>query len=373
MIPTERAHLEVAAQSHPGMSGKNNEDRYAVSAFQLSREDTTPALLAVLCDGIGGHRAGEVAAELAVNAITQGISASDAAYPVEILRRAVVAASEQIYESAQAEPGYRGMGATCATTLIVGQRLYAAAVGDSRIYLLRAGQIHQLTTDHTWIQEALDRGVLRPEQARGHPNAHVIRRYLGSPTPPEVDFRLRLRDEETAIQAEENQGLGLLPGDRLLLCSDGLTDLVSAPEILATINSQPPQAAANSLVEQANARGGHDNITVVILGVPESAKTRPIVPLKKRSNRSWLLLGCAGLLVLVLAAAALLFGMGILAVGPLFPGTPTPTPTLPPFLQTVLPPSGTQPPGPVPFISPSPSLPGTFPAPPRPGVGTASP
>ena len=130
MIPSERAHLQVAAQSHPGMSGKNNEDRYAVSAYQLSRDDPTPVVLAVLCDGIGGHRAGEVAAEMAVNTITQAIASSSGAHPVETIRQAVIAASDEIYNHAQMDPAQRGMGATCATVLVAGTRLYAATVAS---------------------------------------------------------------------------------------------------------------------------------------------------------------------------------------------------------------------------------------------------
>ena len=108
------------------------------------------------------------------------------------------------------------MGATCACAWLVGERLYTATVGDSRVYLLRGERIQRVSTDHTWIQEALERGVLRPEQISGHPNAHIIRRYLGSPVAPEVDLRLRVSGEESDEQALANQGTLLLPGDRVL-------------------------------------------------------------------------------------------------------------------------------------------------------------
>src|SRR5512141_251560 len=97
MISSERAHLQVAAQTHPGMTGKNNEDRYAVTAFRLGRTDATPALLAVLCDGIGGHKAGEVAAEMAVDMITQTVAESSGHQPVPTLQKAIQIASNQIY------------------------------------------------------------------------------------------------------------------------------------------------------------------------------------------------------------------------------------------------------------------------------------
>jgi len=155
MIRTKRAHLKIAALTHPGMAGKNNEDRYAASAFRLSRSDPTPSVLAVLCDGIGGHQAGEVAAEIAVEAISQRVADSDGSQPVQTLQDAIVQASEQVHDFAASQGHLQGMGATCACAWVIGDRLYTGAVGDSRIYLKRGKNLHQLTTDHTWIQEAL--------------------------------------------------------------------------------------------------------------------------------------------------------------------------------------------------------------------------
>src|SRR5512135_2009064 len=218
MIRVERSHLSVVAETHPGMTGKNNEDRFAVSAYHLDRSRRVPALFAVLSDGIGGHRAGEVAAELAVERISQMVAISNGKNPVETLSAAIAQASQEIYAHAQANPERQGMGATCACAWIINDRLYTATVGDSRIYLIRDGAIQQVTTDHTWIQEALEKGVLKPEQAHGHPNAHVIRRYLGSPTPPKADFRLRLDEEDTDRRASSNQGAQLLERDQLLIC-----------------------------------------------------------------------------------------------------------------------------------------------------------
>ncbi len=368
MISAERAHLQVAAHTHPGMTGKNNEDRYAVSAYRLSQADPTPSVLAVLCDGIGGHRAGEIAAEMAVNSITRVVGESDGSRPVEILRTAVVVASQEIYSRAQSESNQLGMGATCACAWIIGEKMYTATVGDSRIYLVRAGQIQQLNVDHTWIQEALDSGALHPEDVRGHPNAHVIRRFLGSPNPPDVDFRLRTGGEVTPSQAvEANQGLRLQPGDRVLLCSDGLTDLVSNPEILATLGAQAPTAAVQSLVDQANARGGHDNITVVVLSMPAAAKMGVTRPLKKKKplRWGWILTGCLGVTVIALAAGFVLFSLGVFgAWGISLPSaqTPAPTYTLPPLLQTMLPQPATPAPGILPpTVTPTPLV--GYPAP----------
>jgi len=238
MIPAERAHLHIAALTHPGMSGKNNEDRYAVSAFRLEDEQSTPVVFAIISDGIGGHRAGEVAAEMVVETVSQAVAKSNAQYPIQTLRESIMRSSQEISVEAESDPEKKGMGATCASALIVGDRLYIAYVGDSRIYLVRSGAVRQISIDHTWVQEAVDANIIEPEEAKGHPNAHVIRRYLGSKQPVEPDTRLRLSPSETPAQSEANQGLPLQPGDQVILCSDGLTDLVSDAEILSAVRNQ---------------------------------------------------------------------------------------------------------------------------------------
>lgn len=270
MIPSTPAHLHVAALSHAGMSGKNNEDRYSVKSFVLSKDDSRPSVFALVADGIGGHRAGEVAAELAVNTISMGVAESNAKTPVEILETAVHAASHTISTQSAGKADEEGMGATCACAWVIENKLYTAYVGDSRIYLLRGKHIQRLTIDHTWVQEAFEKGVITVEQMHGHPNVHVIRRYLGGLQLPEVDFRLRIDNEETEEESGLNQGFNLEPGDTILLCSDGLTDLVWDDEIKKTIRSKKDlKSAAEALVTLANERGGYDNITVVLLSMPQ--------------------------------------------------------------------------------------------------------
>lgn len=271
MIRIEQAHLPVVALTHPGMSGKNNEDRFAVSAYQISASNPTPVLVAVLSDGIGGHQSGEVAAEIAVNAISQEVAESDARQPLNTLLNAVTKASLAISTQAKEDKERYGMGATCAIAWVIGSQLYTATVGDSRIYLLRGDRIRQLSVDHTWVQEALDMGVIEPDQADGHPNMHIIQQYLGSPTPAAADLRLRLEWNESDAQAEVNQGMTLQDGDRLLLCSDGLTDLVANEEILAAFEEGSMESSSQSLIDLANKRGGHDNITLITIGKGERA------------------------------------------------------------------------------------------------------
>ena len=330
MIRTTRAHLNVEAQTHAGMTGKNNEDRYAVASFILDKKDRTPVLFAVLADGIGGHRAGEVAAELAVNHMMQAVAHSDGRHIMRTIEDAVNEASDAIAAHSQSNKNLKGMGATCAAAWIVGDRLYTAYVGDSRIYLMRGGRIQQLTVDHTWVQEAIDRGVLTPEAARVHPNVHVIRRYLGSPTPPEPDFRLKLFSDEGKQNAENNQGLQLLPSDVILLCSDGLTDLVWNDEILEVVRAKPNvKESARALVELANARGGHDNTTVILISVPSDFK---YVPRKNINWVPWILGGLLGVILLLAAGSVFAFGLLKWNIG----STPTPTVTAT-LTQTVTP------------------------------------
>jgi protein phosphatase len=205
------------------------------------------------------------------------------------------------------------MGATCACAWVIGNRLFTASVGDSRIYLLRGGRILQLTTDHTWVQEAIDSGVLTPDQARRHPNAHVIRRYLGSRQGVVPDLRLRLQPAaagQSDFAAETNQGATLLPGDLVLLCSDGLTDVVSDDEILRQIRQGGRlEDGLNQLLDLANRRGGPDNITMILLRMPpgESPTTPMLGPLPTLRRRRSRLPGRVLAVVLGLALGVALF------------------------------------------------------------------
>jgi len=287
MTDSEQTHLQIQAASHEGMRGKQNEDRFAVTPFLTGGTEQIPSVLAVVCDGIGGHRAGEVAAEMGISIITKDITTGDSDQPLKTMEQAIIRASDAIYKASQADLGRSGMGATCACTWVIGDRLYTANLGDSRIYLLRGSHLVQLTTDHTWVQEALDAGLISDKDLVDHPNAHVIRRYLGSLKAPEPDFRMWVFDEESVEEALSNQGLILQPGDMLMLCSDGLTDLVSDVEIRKVLQDSPLTQAPDTLIDIANQRGGHDNITVVVLKVPKKRK-KAAGKIRKRR----LLIGC---------------------------------------------------------------------------------
>jgi protein phosphatase len=334
VIPKEQAHLDVAAITHEGMSGKNNEDYYGISAYTLSDDIPTPVVFAIVADGIGGHQAGEVASEIAVETISAVIAESDSDNPVSTMQDAIVQASQRIRSQSTQRESMRGMGSTCACVWIIEDQLYTASVGDSRIYLIRDKLIQQISTDHSWIQEALSYGIIKPEQVKGHPQAHVIRRYLGSKQPPEVDFRLRLHIEDDDQRALQRQGSILLPGDQLILCSDGLTDLVSDDEIKLTMENHHAEAALEHLVDLANQRGGHDNITIVSLQYPKDNAD----PQTVKKNRIPLY-GLAG-------ATLALIAIGVLSVlaffawrvmRPQITATPSPTSSAVPIVEIITP------------------------------------
>lgn len=273
MIKMEKSHVPITASTHAGMSGKNNEDNYRVTAYQMSEHNEARVLVAVLCDGVGGHQAGEVASTIGVNLITETIADSNGEDFTNVLTTAIEKASIEVNKQAALNadgPGRAGMGSTASIACLMGNRLYTATLGDSRIYLIRDHTIHQISKDHTWIQDALDVGLITPAQVHGHPNSHVIRRYLGGPGIPEVDLRMFLTGYENDAQAEANQGTRLYTGDTILLCSDGLSDLVDAPEILAILDEYDDKmpGALTELTQLANSRGGHDNITMILFRIP---------------------------------------------------------------------------------------------------------
>lgn len=263
MIQLSRSAYPFAALSEPGLIREMNEDRFSVTSFQNASRPRVRSLLAVICDGVGGEQAGEVAAEMAVNLITGSIAKSSGEDPVMSLQSAVQQASAAIRLEAQNSESRRGMASTAACVWIIGRRLFTATVGDSRIYLLRTGQIAQLSTDHTWLQEALDSGILQENETENHPNAHVIRRFLGSENPPEVDFRIRSMNGANA-----DQGMELQPGDILFLCSDGCSDLVKPEEILENLTHFPLQQGLDAVKKLAYERGGKDNITMIAVQIP---------------------------------------------------------------------------------------------------------
>ena len=305
MKKAEQTHLNIKGATHPGLTGKVNEDRFKVTSYKPDTNRKNISSLIVVCDGIGGHRAGDVAAQMGVSLITEKIIAGDVRHPVKTIESAVLETSEAIHQASLTDPQQHGMGATVAIAWVIGDRLYTANLGDTRIYLWRKNYLVQLSTDHTWLQEALDAGLISDRMGSQHANAHVIRRYLGSKKPPEPDFRLWFFEKELDVDAIKNQGLRMLPGDILLLCSDGLTDLVADNEIQTVLESTSVEEAPEKLIEMANLRAGHDNITVICAQVPPSGRGVFKWKAKKR-----LAVGCIStLVVLSLLTTGIILGL----------------------------------------------------------------
>ena len=269
MIPSKHPHLDSTSITDPGSKGRLNEDSFEVTAFTLNEDDDTPVLLGIIADGIGGHKAGEIASKIAVATIISSVAESDGTDPLWILKSALLEANHSITSEAANDDSRKGMGSTVACALVIDSALYIATLGDSRLYLVRDNVIQQLNIDHTWVQEALEVGVINTEEARNHPRRHLIRSYLGSSDPIHPDLRLYMDLEENQEQAKANQGLPLVPGDQILICTDGLTDLVADEEILEIlVGEESKDEQLQKLVDLANLRGGHDNITAVVLQAP---------------------------------------------------------------------------------------------------------
>ncbi|HVM40554.1 MAG TPA: Stp1/IreP family PP2C-type Ser/Thr phosphatase [Acidimicrobiia bacterium] len=229
--------LRVGGATDVGRSRSANEDAF------LCDDDR---LLYAVADGMGGHRAGEVASSTALEAV------SDRAVDGTPLDEAIRDANTVVFEKAQANPDMRGMGTTLTAMQIVEGTARIAHVGDSRAYLLRDGQLTRVTDDHSLVEELVREGRLTPDQAAVHPQRSVITRALGI-------------DDDVVVDTYEVE---LRSGDRLLLCSDGLTSMLRDDRILDLLRrTADPQTAADALVEAANAAGGDDNITVVVVDV----------------------------------------------------------------------------------------------------------
>ena len=237
MLHDMNLSLRTALVSDPGLVRANNED----AAHAGER-------LLVVADGVGGQPAGEVASAIVIRNLLPLDQTPTGADPAAALTAAVAAANHQIAEAAQADPLQAGLGTTVTAVLLTGDRLVVLHVGDSRCYLWRNHGLIQLTRDDTFVQELVDRGALTPEEARRHPQRSIITQ---------------------AVQGEElTPAVALVPaqaGDRLLLCSDGLSDVVADEAIGQALEQHAePRQCAEQLVKLAQQAGAPDNVTVII-------------------------------------------------------------------------------------------------------------
>lgn len=263
MIPTEQPAFPVSVSSHAGKGGKINEDRFRVESFYLNEEKEIPSMFAVVADGIGAHRAGQVAAELAVETVTRAVAQSDASQPTAILQAAIIQASQAVLYRSESRREWKGMGSTCLCAWLVDDRLYIASVGNSRLFLLRGRRLQQLNVVHQLPRDVPP--VDKPKRGRKKANDDPLLGYLGSKAPVEVDLRL-VHDSDRG--SSKNQGLQLLPNDRLLLCTDGLGDSLKPNEILEILGDRKLESAAADLVQFSLEKGTHANLTAVVIGIP---------------------------------------------------------------------------------------------------------
>jgi len=249
--------LEMASATHTGMVRAHNEDSIGID----------PNIgLAVLADGMGGYNAGEVASGIAVALITKETRDTVSRIPpyekdrgdgeltaVKILRNVTARANGSIFQAANSQPQYAGMGTTLVVALLCDNHITIAHVGDSRLYRLRDDEFAQLTRDHSLLQEQIDSGMITKEMARRSQNKNLVTRAVG--IEPEVEADIN------TFEAHE--------GDTYLLCSDGLNDMVEDEDIYLTLSSLSANLplAANQLVQMANDNGGRDNISVILVRV----------------------------------------------------------------------------------------------------------
>lgn len=243
-------NFEFAAVTDPGLMRENNEDSVS---FDAARG------VAVLADGMGGYNAGEIASAMAVTFVKAELtrwltvaashcSISDVRHAVEAC---VVNANQSIYNAANANPQFSGMGTTLVVGVFDSRRVLLAHVGDSRCYLWRGGQLSQLTSDHSLLQEQLDAGLITPAQAKVATHKNLVTRALGVEEGVVVD----LMEHSPSV------------GDIYLMCSDGLTDMVDDDGLARILSAQTElQNRAAALVDAANEAGGRDNISVILIG-----------------------------------------------------------------------------------------------------------
>jgi protein phosphatase len=271
----ETAALQVRTYglSHPGRVRPSNEDQFVIAtltkALQVQytslpqsrvRYGSERGYLFVVADGMGGHKAGEQASALAVDLIERFVlntfkwffqlKGPEGQNVLTEFHAALRQTDAHIYQQASEHPELWGMGTTLTTAYSYGADLFVVHVGDSRCYLCRDGQLRQLTHDHTLVQEMVRRGHLKPEEAAAHQWRHVVTNVIGG--------------TEKGVQPEVHK-VGLEAGDVLLLCSDGLTEMVADEQIAAVLQAETePRRICERLVAQANDAGGRDNITVIV-------------------------------------------------------------------------------------------------------------
>jgi protein phosphatase len=252
--------VDAGFRSDAGCTREINEDQAAVVQPSDYRLSQTKGTLAVVADGMGGHTAGEVASRIAIDVIGHSYYASDKP-PAEALTEAVIEANHAIHSAASNNGELRGMGTTCTALALVGDTAFHAHVGDSRLYLVRSARAYQLSEDHSLVAQLVRDGILTVDEARGHPDRNVILRALGR----QPDVEVSCWDKPLPVN----------DGDRFVLCSDGLHDLVSDDEIARIASASRSREACTKLIALACERGAPDNVSVCVLAVHDEGAGSP--------------------------------------------------------------------------------------------------
>ncbi|MCW5936444.1 MAG: Stp1/IreP family PP2C-type Ser/Thr phosphatase [Fimbriimonadaceae bacterium] len=246
-----RSRTTVGAKSDLGRVRENNEDKFEFYIPEDVARLAARGLAFVVCDGMGGHEAGQIASELACKTFLDVYYSHPSQEPEAAIRAAVSAANRFVVDVARAVPSRRGMGTTLSALMLVQDQGYIAQVGDSRVYRLRDGELQQLTHDHTWVEDMVRLGAISREEAERHPNRHALTRAIGAEESGEPDVLT----------------FALQEGDVYLLCSDGLTNHVKDAEIFQVLSECGPSEASWRLVSSALIDGGSDNTTLIVVRV----------------------------------------------------------------------------------------------------------
>lgn len=284
-----KLHLVIGNHSDVGKARERNEDYFGSFSGDFGN-------LLVVCDGMGGHKGGEIASRLAVETLKNHFEKlSEDFNPAEEIKKALQEANDSIIETAERDSSLSDMGSTVVLVLIRDNLAYCASLGDSRIYLVAENSIRQFTKDHSLVQQMVDSNMITEEEAKDHPKKNVITKALGI---------------DEALEPDMLEPLELKENNKLILCTDGLTSTVNKEEILEQVENNSPQQASQKLVDLANERGGADNITVQVVSF---SSKKPAEKVKAISGNNLLMYSV--LIIALLALTLVLIKFEVISFG----------------------------------------------------------
>ena len=253
---SKKLSIQIGNHSDKGMVRETNQDSFGSAKTDWGE-------LFVVADGMGGHKGGEIASKITVDALCNSFKSEKVSNPLSFLNESIINADLQVKENAEEKPELKGMGTTVVALIVKDGKAFYAHVGDSRIYLFRHKKALQLTKDHSYVQQLVDEGTITPKEAEDHPMKNRILQAIGGEkTKPDLNSETLYQD------------------DILLLCTDGLSGEVSADEMWENVKSSKPMDACKTLVDLANERGGPDNSTVIIVRIEKGPKPPPVTTIQ---------------------------------------------------------------------------------------------